>query len=49
MSSILEIHGLSVDILQKLSYKSKLDRTLKDNLHYFNKEALLTELYEATK
>lgn len=49
MSNILEIHGLSVEILQKLSYKSKLQKSLKKDLRYFDKEQLLLELYEVSK
>lgn len=44
-SGILELNGLSIDILDKLSYKSQLGINLKKNLHYFDKEALLNELF----
>lgn len=39
-SGILELNGLSIDILDKLSYKSQLGINLKKNLHYFDKETL---------
>lgn len=35
MSDILQRDGLTVDILKKLSYKSRLGINLKKNLHYF--------------
>lgn len=44
-SGILELNGLSTDILDKLSYKSQLGINLKRNLHYFDKESLLKELF----
>lgn len=44
MSNILQRDGLSIDILQKLSYKSKLGINLKKNLHYFEREKLIQEL-----
>lgn len=42
--NILEMNGLSIDILTKLSYKSVLGISLKKNLHYFDKDSLLDEL-----
>ncbi len=44
MSNILQRDGLSMDILQKLSYKSELGISLKKNLHYFDREKLIQEL-----
>ena len=44
-ANILEINGLSEEILLSLSYKSKLGISLKKNLHYFNEKDLLDELY----
>lgn len=41
---ILKKHGLSITILKKLSYKSNLGIRLKKNLHYFDKESLMTEI-----
>ena len=48
-SGILELNGLSIDILDKLSYKSQLGINLKKNLHYFDKEALLNELFAVSE
>ncbi|WP_291220343.1 hypothetical protein [Gemmiger sp.] len=45
---LLKMNGLSVDILQKLSYESRLGIPLKKNLHYFDKDALLAELNQMT-
>ena len=44
---LLEKDGLSVDILTALSYKTKLNKSLKKNLHHFYKEALLSDVDEA--
>lgn len=44
MSGVLQLNGLSEDILKKLSYKSNLGISLKRNLHYFNKDELIDEL-----
>ena len=41
---VLKFHGLSVAILDALSYESKLGIPLKRNLHYFDKDALIDEL-----
>lgn len=46
MSNILQRDGLTIDLLGKLSYKSKLGINLKKNLHYFDKESLFAELVE---
>lgn len=40
----LEENGLSVDLLEKLSYHSDLGISLKRNVHYFDKERLLNEM-----
>ena len=45
-SNILELNGLSVEILSVLSYKSELGISLKKNLHYFDEKSLLNELYK---
>ncbi|MDO5589918.1 MAG: hypothetical protein Q4F98_02510 [Lachnospiraceae bacterium] len=42
--NILELNGLSVEILEQLSYESRLGISIKKNLHYFEKDALITEL-----
>ena len=44
MSDVLQLNGLSEDILRKLSYKSNLGISLKRNLHYFDKDELIDEL-----
>lgn len=44
MSNVLKRDGLSLDILEKLSYHSNLGTSLKKNVHYFNKETLFEEL-----
>ena len=38
---ILLLNGLSIEILNALSYESKLGISLKRNLHYFDKSCLL--------
>lgn len=45
-SNILELNGLSVEILRELSYESKLGMSIKKNLHYFDKDSLLKELFD---
>lgn len=45
-NNILELNGLSVKILEKLSYESKLGMSIKKNLHYFDKEKLMKELFD---
>ena len=45
---ILAINGLSIEILNKLSFRSKLGVSLKNSLHHFNKESLLNELLDFT-
>ena len=47
-SNILMRDGLSLEVLHKLSFESKLGINLKKNLHYFDKESLLEELQEAS-
>ena len=44
MSDILKKDGISLEILEQLSFRSELGVNLKKNLHYFEKEALLGEL-----
>ena len=48
-NNILELNGLSIEILSTLSYKSELGISLKKNLHYFDEKALLNELYKIVK
>lgn len=44
MSNILQRDGLTIELLSRLSYKSELGINLKKNLHYFDKESLISEL-----
>lgn len=46
---LLKLNGLSLEILDALSYESKLGLSLKKNLHYFDKAALLKELKDMTE
>ena len=48
-NTLLLLNGLSVNTLERLSYKSNLGISLKRNLHYFPKEDLLTELEKMTE
>lgn len=43
-NQILKKDGLSLEILYKHSYQSKLGINLKKNLHYFEKNSLFQEL-----
>lgn len=49
MYDILLRDGLSIDLLEDLSYKSQLGINLKKNLHYFDKDALLDEVSNVQK
>ena len=44
MTSILQRDGLTIELLARLSYQSVLGISLKKNLHYFDKEALISEI-----
>ena len=44
---LLEKDGLSIETLTALSYKTCLDKSLKRNLHHFDKDALLIDVDEA--
>ena len=44
MTSILQRDGLTIELLARLSYQSVLGINLKKNLHYFDKEALISEI-----
>ena len=46
---LLKMNGLSVKILDELSFESHLGIPLKRNLHYFDKEALISELIAMTE
>lgn len=49
MSNILQRDGLTISILEKLSYKSELGINLKKNLHYFEKEKILKEIIKVNE
>ena len=44
MNSVLEENGLTIELLNQLSYKSQLGKSLKKNLHYFDKDELMKEM-----
>lgn len=46
---VLKLNGLSMQILNTLSFKSQLGISLKKNLHYFNKKDLIKELIKMTE
>ena len=46
MQELLQRDGLSIELLTKLSYKTKMGVSLKRNLHYFDPKAFLQELLE---
>ncbi len=46
---LLKMNGLSVEILDALSFESHLGISLKKNLHYFDKNLLITELMTMTE
>ena len=46
---LLKLNGLSPEILDALSFESKLGIPLKKNLHYFDKDLLLQELNDMTE
>ena len=46
---VLKENGLSLAILDELSFESQLGISLKKNLHYFEKEPLLEELIYMSK
>lgn len=46
---LLETNGLSLEILAALSYKSRLGKSLKNNLDSFAKQALLQDAFAATE
>lgn len=46
---LLKMNGLSVKILDVLSFESHLEIPLKKNLHYFDKESLIEELIAMTE
>lgn len=49
MINILQKDGLSLEWLSCLSCKSELALSLKKNLHYFNKDELLSDVYRIQK
>ncbi len=46
---LLEVSGLSLEILEGLSYRSKLGKSLKNNLNAFPKEELLADAISAAE
>ena len=44
MSNILQRDGLTIELLEKLSYKSEMGINLKKNLHYFEREVIIAEI-----
>ena len=49
IEDVLELNGLTISILERLSYRSQLGRSLKQNIHYFDREDLFQELTKATE
>ena len=49
MSNILQRDGLTIELLQRLSYKSALGISLKKNLHYFDRDVLFMELIKVNE
>ena len=49
IEDLLQLNGLSIGILEPLSYHSQLGKSLKQNLHYFDRETLLSELSKVTE
>lgn len=49
MEDILKKDGLSLKLLEKLSYCSDMGIRLKNNLHYFDRDVLLRELLEMNR
>lgn len=46
---LLKMNGLSVEILDTLSFESKLGIPLKKNLHYFDRDLLIAEMIAMTE
>lgn len=46
---LLKMNGLSVEVLNELSFELHLRIPLKKNLHYFDKELLIEELVAMTE
>ena len=49
IEDLLQLNGLSIGILEPLSYHSQLGKSLKQNLHYFDRDTLLSELAKVTE
>jgi putative GTP pyrophosphokinase len=49
IEDLLQLNGLSIGILEQLSYHSQLGKSLKQNLHYFDRDTLLSELAKVTE
>ena len=48
-SDVLLYNGLSFEVFEELSFESKLGKSLKKNIHYFDKEEVLKEIIEMTE
>ncbi len=48
IENVLELNGLSIDVLEKLSFQSKIGKSLKKDLRYFEREELFSELTKMT-
>lgn len=46
---LLKMNGLSIEVLDDLSFESHLGISLKKNLHYFDKDSLIAELITMTE
>lgn len=49
MADLLQRDGLTIPILEKLSFQSKLGISLKKDLHYFNRDELLEEIIQVNE
>ncbi|MGN0692977.1 MAG: RelA/SpoT domain-containing protein [Oscillospiraceae bacterium] len=48
-NGVLELNGLSIELLKELSFRSSLGISLKKDLRYFPKDELLNELFSMTR
>ena len=49
IENVLELNGLSIDVLEKLSFQSMMGKSLKKDLRYFDQEELFAELARMTE
>ena len=47
-SDILLLNGLSQSLMEELSFRSELGKSLKKNIHYFDKNDVVKEMEEMT-